>query len=383
MQRRVFLAGAAAGIGVAALRRWPISGLNTDCRFAPTHAVIPVVGDGKWIWTEPPSGQTGYLEPRSFQLKIGIELTGEGDATNIRASTPVPLEHPEQSVDDVRLEADGCQARLQQVGEGAAQILLAASQIARGQIIRAIAHYQLTLKKQYLGHAADHFPAEQPEPPPAIRKLYLQESPGIQTRSPEVQKLLARLLRYDQPHPWDLSRRFTDWIGENIEPKRGTFIGVVNALKRGHGDCEEMAGIMVALCRAAEIPARLVWIPNHNWAEMYLADHDGEGHWIPVHTACYSWFGWTGVHELVIQKGDRVFPPHEERAQRLLGDWMQWMGKRPTSRYIAELTPLPPKAADASSSSGSDPGPGARTKIGSGEWKLTGAHPMDRYMRNG
>ena len=31
----------------------------------PSFAVIPVVGDGKWIWKDPPAdGQSGYLEPR-------------------------------------------------------------------------------------------------------------------------------------------------------------------------------------------------------------------------------------------------------------------------------------------------------------------------------
>ena len=65
------------------------------------------------------------------------------------------------------------------------------------------------------------------------------------------------------------------------------------ALKERRGDCEEMAGIFVALCRHCDIPARLVWVPNHNWAEFYLTDDQGEGHWIPAHTACYHWFGWT------------------------------------------------------------------------------------------
>jgi hypothetical protein len=133
--------------------------------------------------------------------------------------------------------------------------------------------------------------------------------------------------------------------------------------------------VFVALCRTAEIPARLVWVPNHNWSEMYLTDKDGKGHWIPVHTACYFWFGWTGTHELVIQKGDRLrFPGRGSRFFRLQEDWMQWSGGRPAARYLAELTPQPAKA-------GGDPGPGARQKINTGEWKLVGNHPLDHYMR--
>ena len=377
MDRRHFLGLAAAAAGAWATSKWADSQQVQCCsQFPPAAAVIPVVGDGKWIWTSPPS-ETGYLEPRSYQLDIGVELQGEGDATQLKASTPVPLEHAEQSIEEVQIETEDCDARLQQVGEGAAQLLLAAARISRGQMIRAIAHYKLTLKKQYQAFEPAQFPDPQPEPPAGVRKLYLNESPGIQTRSPEVRKLSNELGTGSPLHPWDQVQRFYEWGRENIEPQVGKFIGVVNALKRKTGDCEELAGVFVALCRSVGIPARLVWVPNHNWAEFYLTDHEGQGHWIPAHTACYSWFGWTGVHELVIQKGDRVTPPHESKPQRLIADWGQWKGKRPTMRWLAELKPLPPDENT------SDAGPGARRKVETGEWKLSGNHPLDRYMRNG
>jgi hypothetical protein len=140
------------------------------------------------------------------------------------------------------------------------------------------------------------------------------------------------------------------------------------------GDCEEMAAVFVALCRSMSIPARLVWVPNHNWAEFYLEDEKGTGHWIPAHTACYSWFGWTGVHELVLQKGDRAYVPEQHKKIRLLEDWSQWSGGKPRSQFSAEIKPLPP-------SEGQDAGPGHRIKDKTGEWKVAGDHPLDRYAR--
>ena len=386
MDRRRFL-GAACAIAGSALAGSALSRSacfsrrpsNPDSivRIPETHSVIPVVGDGHWIWTEPPKDRTGYLEPRSYDLSIGVELKGEGSASGIRASTPVPIEHPEQAIDDVRIETDGCQASFQKLGEGAAQLVIAAGSIARGQLLRAIARYRLTLKKQYQGFSRVRFPQEQPEPPAEIRKLYLHDSPGIQTSSPLVRKLAAELQTgSDTLHPWDLAEKFYAWGREHIEPQRGPFVGVVNALRRRTGDCEELAGIFVALCRTVGIPARLVWVPNHNWAEFYLTDHDGHGCWIPAHTSCYSWFGWTGVHELVIQKGDRLTVPYEGKPQRLIADWAQWSGKKPAVRFLAELAPV----ADAESA---DAGPGARSKHQSGEWKLVGDHPLQRYMRSG
>jgi hypothetical protein len=175
--------------------------------------VIPVVGDGKWIWTKPPDGQTGYLEPRPYELSIGMELTGQGEATQIRASTPVPLAFPEQEVGDASMTTEGCQASIQRIGEGAAQLLLAAAGISRGQRIRALARYRLILKEQYLGYERDRFPTAQPAPPPTVRKQYLGDSPGIQTRAPELRKLHDKLAGQLQ-HPWDKAAIFQWWVQE-------------------------------------------------------------------------------------------------------------------------------------------------------------------------
>jgi hypothetical protein len=236
MQRRQFLAAGAAAACTSLLcpslgePDCPAPPLEQRSMHAPAWSIIPVVGDGKWIWTKPPEGQTGYLEPRPYELSIGVELQGQGDAMQIRASTPVPLPHEEQQVDDVKIEAEGCEASIQQVGQGAAQLLLAAPSIRRGQRIAAIARYKLTLKKQYRGHQCDHFPAQQPEPPQAIRKTYLGDSPGIWTRAPEVRKLHQELSAQEK-HPWTLAEMYQQWVHQEIEAKRGNFIGVVNALK--------------------------------------------------------------------------------------------------------------------------------------------------------
>ena len=189
----------------------------------------------------------------------------------------------------------------------------------------------------------------------------------------QVRKL-AEQLTDESVHPWDKVQSFAVWTTRNIRPKMGSYLGVVRCLEMKLGDCEDMAALMVALCRASGIPARLVWVPNHNWIEFYLEDQKRRGHWIPVHTAAYFWFGWTGAHELVIQKGDRIPVPERRKSFRLQEDWMQWQGRRPRVSYVAQLKPV---AKDT----GTDPGPGAREKIASGEWKLSGSHPLDRLAR--
>jgi hypothetical protein len=339
----------------------------------PAYSVIPVVGDGRWIWKEPPEGETGYLEPRPYDVSVGMELEGTGPASDITGTTVAPLEYPEQKILDTSIDARGCQAQVRKLAEGAGQLVLAAAEIGAGQIIRAVARFRMTLFKQYFAYDADQFPARQ-SVPPEIRKTYLQDSPGIQVRSRQVRALAAELTSGTPQHPFEQARTFAEWVPKNIKPQIGAYTSVTAALDDRRGDCEEMAGVFVALCRSVGIPARLVWVPNHNWAEFYLTDNDGKGRWIPAHTACYSWFGYNGAHELVLQKGDRVMLPEKRKQVRLLADWLRYSGSAPKVRYLAELTPL----AD---DTGGDPGPGARRKDTKGEWQVVGNHELDRYVR--
>ena len=62
--------------------------------------------------------------------------------------------------------------------------------------------------------------------------------------------------------------------------------GAVKALQEGQGDCSEYSDLFVALCRAKNIPARVVTgytvrfdldSPKHDWVEVYLTDYG----WVP------------------------------------------------------------------------------------------------------
>ena len=373
MKRRDFFmwtAAAAVGGGTATHVARPHAGAPRCA--PPAFSVVPVVGDGKWIWNQPPANETGYLEPRPFKAQIGIELTGLGNAWQIASTTPVPVACPEQKIVSERIVTVGCQAEIQQLTPDSRVLCLYCPQMVKGQKVSAIVHYELTLYKQFHAFHRDQFPEKQ-SIPLDVQRSFMGESPGIQTRSKEVKELLATL-NQGLSHPWDLAHKFVTWIRQNIRPQIGSYTSVPAALQTRRGDCEEMSAVFVALCRAASIPARLVWIPNHNWAEFYLTDREDLGHWLPAHTACYFWFGWTGAHELVLQKGDRIRPPQRHTTLRLVEDWLQSGGRKPQPRYLGELTPEPP-------GTGGDAGPGARQKTASGEWKPVGTHPLDRYAR--
>jgi len=380
MHRRDFLqASSAAAVGSGLLTAavdWTGDARSLIAEMPTAHppafSTIPVVGDGKWIENEPPQDKAGYYEPRPYDVKVGIKLEGTGAASQIKATTPVPIPLPEQKIDDINVKSQGCQAAVRRVGPNAAQLVLAAGSISRGQVVAAVAEMKMTLHKQYHAYQRDQFPAQQ-EPPKSVLRAYGYDTAGIQTKHRDVRELQKKV-GGKLSNPWDQAKAYYQWVWENIRARVRSYTSVLRAIRDRVGDCEERAAVFVALCRASGIPARLVWVPNHNWAEFYLQDEAGRGHWIPAHTAAYSWFGWTGAHELVIQKGDNVFVPEKRQPVRLLPDWLRQAGARPDALFPAEVIPLPPRE-------GADPGPGARRKTPTGEWKVIGRHALDKYAR--
>ncbi len=66
MKRRQFLTNTLlAAVGAFATRSMFLRRPSelTSYRQGPVWSFEPVVGDGKWIWREPPKTERGYLEP--------------------------------------------------------------------------------------------------------------------------------------------------------------------------------------------------------------------------------------------------------------------------------------------------------------------------------
>ena len=328
----------------------------------PAFSIIPGVGDGKWIWREPPE-ETGYLEPREFEVSVGMKFQGKGDGQNLVSTTVAPVQFPEQKILDVKIETSGCSAELVPLNDSAGQLVLFADSIGNGQTISALANYKVRIFKSHFGFEKSMFPAEQNTK--QAPKKFLTNSPGIKTTSAAV-KNIARQTAGESAHPWDRAKKFYQWVWENIEGVPGKYTSVEEAISKGRGDCEERACTFIALCRRAGIPARQVWVPSHVWAEIALHDEAGNWHWIPIHTAAYSWFGFTGAHELVLQKGDRVRLPRRSRTVRLIDDWYQLNGAKPKIEFNSTIEPV-------------EPGPGSRHKQADGQWT---ANTDSRYRRS-
>ena len=97
-------------------------------------------------------------------------------------------------------------------------------------------------------------------------------------------------------------------------------VGAVAALEAKIGDCTEYSDLLVALCRAQGVPARVIegytssWVsvPQHNWTEVWLRDYG----WVSFDPFRAEWPG-ASVDEL---KNIYVQLSHT-RNNRMLRGW--------------------------------------------------------------
>jgi hypothetical protein len=98
--------------------------------------------------------------------------------------------------------------------------------------------------------------------------------------------------------------------------------------------------VFIALCRANKIPARMVWVDGHAYAEFYLEHEAGAGHWYPVESAGTRAFGEMPLARVIMQKGDNFTVPERKERLRYASDYTIGLptpgGGKPTVKYIRE-----------------------------------------------
>jgi transglutaminase-like putative cysteine protease len=178
---------------------------------------------------------------------------------------------------------------------------------------------------------------------PALRR-YLSVSPKIEVQNPAIRKA-AKEVGANAKLAWDRVEALYDWMRERVKYKTGDPVkGAAAALKDGFGGHDDMTSLFVALCRAAEIPARTVWVPEFSYAEFYLLDKKGEGHWIPCSPAGTKAFGEMLDTKPVLAKGDNFVAPGKREHQRYIREYLTGAaatpqgGGRPSVQFLHEMT---------------------------------------------
>lgn len=300
-------------------------------------AVLAVLAFGQ---PASPSAPAGSANERSFEVTIGIRLKSSGDGQRYTAGTPVPIDWPEQRAELLAKETVRCSTKIRDLGRQAAILVMSTAPLARGQEARVLFRYRVTIRATD-GLPSEDFEAVQPKTS-AVLRPYLLPSPGVESDDPEIRTLAAELAQ-SHATDWDKLREFFRWVHERIEYRVMDFTSARAAARDRIGDCEEKAALFVALARSIGVPARTVWTKGHCWAEFYLVDGAGTGHWLPAHTSGPAWFGYLPVPNVILAKGDRFEVSGSGLPIRhQIPFWHRGSGAPAQVEFIQEIRPLDP-----------------------------------------
>jgi hypothetical protein len=310
--------------------------------------------------SEPGGAQiTGKSEVSRWRIGLMIKSSG-GACKGIFGYAPVPAEWPEQQVQIIKEDVSpGARIQYETVDGGVKLMTVSIAQLPANAEAKALVTFEVRRTEILPPENTDVYVLPDPKKVPSSVKRYLLPSPKIESRDAKIRDL-AKQIGVDKKKAWEHVEAIYDWVRGHMDyksksgaaiaaaqAKNGPAIGALDVLRDGHGDCEGFTSLFVAICRAADIPARTVWVYGHVYPEFYLADDKGLGHWFPCQSigskGSAREFGGITQLDPIIQKGDNVRPPRGKERQRLMSEKLimssAGKGTQPQCRFVREPAP--------------------------------------------
>jgi len=275
-----------------------------------------------------PGGTAAKVETKTQKWEFGVSIRAVGGpCAGLFGTFPLPADWPEQQVKVVE-ETITPQVRRHSVreAEGLKQMLFEVPQLAAGDT--ATCFITLEIVRQSQVPPADAASLVVPKDPPREIRKHLGTSPQVESTHAKV-KTLARELTTGKTGGWEQVQAIVVGVRERVKfEKENTniFKGAVGALRDGKADKEDLTATFVAVCRAAKIPARIVWALDYCHAEFYLDDAAGKGAWHPC--VVHEDVPLGAVKDLrpILQKGDNFKVPEEKAPQRFVAEYLTGKG---------------------------------------------------------
>lgn len=278
---------------------------------------------------------------QTLRMQVGLVVTaGAGPCRGIVATTPVPIDWPEQTAKQIDEQISPLVKKVtyRTVDATARQMVIEIPQLPAGQEARALVTYEIT--RHTLSPPPETSGFVLPKKLDRQTRAFLVESPSIESRHARI-RALAKETIADKSSAWEMVEALYDTARTKVQYKFGPLKGGLKALEQGEGDCEDISSLFIAMCRASEIPARTVWVPGHCYPEFYLEDAEGQGQWLPCQAAGDRAFG--GIPELrpILQKGDNFRVPDQPQRQRYVTETFRASDAKaqPTVRFVREMLP--------------------------------------------
>ncbi len=321
-----------------------------------------------------------YGETVITKYRVGVSVdAAKGPVQDVFAMMAIPFECDEQEVivadEDISAEVDSVKYRTLQ--DGATQMLITIPYLPGNTVAKAILTFEVRTKA--ILPPDDEFTAQlvPPKKPDRDLKRFLGRSKYIQSNHGKIRRELKAIFdekpksdeseTKDEPtdddveltslestesdddaekptaelNTWQRVEKIYDHVQKSIEYVEGNDQNAVQTLDRKKGDCHDVSALFVALCRASKIPARMVWVHEHQYAEFCLEDAKGELHWFPIESSGTRAFGEMPLARVIMQKGDNFRIPERPgesfryASEFLIGSPVDGSGK-PKVRYIRE-----------------------------------------------
>ena len=277
-------------------------------------AALPLVAQGQF--TEEAQDKGPKLDQTSTtRIKIGVVVKASGGLLHhIVATAAVPREWPEQKVQIVDEDTNSSVQSLhyQPLGGGVTQMVVEVPQLPAGSEAKALVTYEVTRRTMVAPTNTGNYKI--PKKLDRQLTLYVGSSPFIESRHPKIIAAAKEAVeKASSESDWKKVEAIYDWTREHVAYKQGELKGAARALIDKEGDTDELASVFIAMCRAQKIPARTVFVPGHCYAEFYLEDDDGKGHWFPCQPAGVRSFGGIDERRPILQKGDNYKNPENPK----------------------------------------------------------------------
>lgn len=292
-------------------------------------------------------------QTQTWEFGISVRASG-GPCGAIFATFPIPADWPEQQV---RIASEQVSPHVQRKAyresEGLKQVTFEVPQVTNGDTATCFLTLEVTRRTQSPPAETRNFVVPK-DPPREVRKC-LGPSPLVESTNAKI-RTLAKELTADKDTAWEQVQAIVAGVRERVQhehdPKKN-YKGAVGALRDGKADREDMTAAFVAICRAAKIPARIVWAMDYCYAEFYLEEMPADeeqpasdkpdekpakekkpakaakvlpGAWHPcvVHEAAD--LGTVNNLNPILEKGDNFKVPEEKAPQRIVKDFFTGKG---------------------------------------------------------
>jgi transglutaminase-like putative cysteine protease len=251
----------------------PVPAFRVEKRFSGFVTRSWITDTGEVVKEESPTGFLVVREPPERARTLAVPGEVQTDLLEAAALVPSP---PTRIDDPTAVEL--LRLRLSAMGGFDPADLEGAGQTVDGDVIEVRDPRRL-----------------EPGPPDPDLDLFTRPEALIESDAEPIRAEAERAVERVPPTPRDRAERLVRHVHALLEKKPTVSLpSALEVLKTRVGDCNEHTALYVAMARSLGIPARiavgLVYMSGsmggafyyHAWVEVWIADDDGAGLWLPV-----------------------------------------------------------------------------------------------------